>query len=307
MTEPTPTTDRVELVPNGGWDPRVLICRSAPTVDAFVVITDRYVVLVDTLVNGKTAGGMLEIARPHLGGRQLLVVCTHAHWDHAWGNHLFAGPQAAYPAPILGHQRSVELMRSAEYSQVLEEMRVREPGRFDDVVVTPPTITFEERLRIDGGDLTLELLHTPGHISDHVAVFIPEIRMLLAGDAVELPFPFPEKAETLPQLRATLAALAALAPRQALYCHAPETTGPELIGRNIAYFDTLERRCRAALADGASPRPPEGQDLEALVGFSFADALHPGERPESMVTFYHEGHKANIRMMLEWLGQGGVI
>ncbi|HEU4321566.1 MAG TPA: MBL fold metallo-hydrolase, partial [Roseiflexaceae bacterium] len=251
MTEPTPKTDKVKQVTNGGWDPRVLICRSAPTVDAFVVITDRYVVLIDTLVNGATAEGMLKIAQPHLEGRQLLVVCTHAHWDHAWGNHLFAGPEAAHPAPIFGTQHCAELMRSDAYRQKLEEMREREPKRFKDVVITPPTITFEERLRIEGGDLTLELLRTPGHTADHLAVFIPEIRMLLAGDAVELPFPFPEKAETLPQLRATLAALYALAPRQALYCHAPESVGPELIRRNIDYFDTLERRCRAALATGA--------------------------------------------------------
>ena len=28
--------DSVTLVPNAGWDPRILVCRCAPTVDAFI-------------------------------------------------------------------------------------------------------------------------------------------------------------------------------------------------------------------------------------------------------------------------------
>ena len=71
--------DRVVLVPNAGWDARVLVCRCAPTVDAFVVITARYVVLVDTLFNPATARALLAFAKPHLtGGRTLLAGNTRS-------------------------------------------------------------------------------------------------------------------------------------------------------------------------------------------------------------------------------------
>lgn len=304
MTGEAAERDRVALVPNAGWDARVLVCRCAPTVDAFVVITARYVVLIDTLLNPATARAMLALAQPHLmGGRTLLAVNTHADWDHCWGNQLFAGPDAEAPAPILASRRCAEQFRSPEAASLLRRMREAEPGRFDEVQLVAPTVVFDDHLVIDGGDLTLELFPAPGHTPDHLAIHIPEIGMILAGDAAEYPFPFARSADTLPQLRATLARLAAYKPDAALYCHAPETSGPALIAANIAYFDTLESRCRAALARGIPARPEADADLEALVNYPFATAIAvpPGL---TIPPFYRDGHLAHIRMMLEWLGGG---
>lgn len=294
MTNPTP--DRVEPVPNGGWDPRVLVCRCAPTVDVFIVVTERYVVLIDTLLSPATGAALLELARPHLEGRQLLAVDTHAHWDHCWGNQALLGQ-----APILGTRRCAELMRGAEHARELERMRAQEPGRFDAVRVAPPTLTFDEHLTVDGGDLTLELLLTPGHAPDHLAVWIPQIGTLLAGDAAEAPFPFPERPESLPALRESLRRMEALGPRAALYCHAPTDSGPALLARNRAYFDMLEARCRAALARGVPPQPAPDTPIETLVGFPLADALAPGESAAQLPDFYRQGHQDSLRMMLAWL------
>jgi glyoxylase-like metal-dependent hydrolase (beta-lactamase superfamily II) len=297
-----PEKDEVVLVPNQGWDPRILVCRCGPLVDTFVVLTERYVVLVDTLINTRTAAAMLEIARPHLAGRQLLAVNTHADWDHAWGNHAFAGPGALHPAPIVGSRRCAERLRSAEAARRLAEKRAAEPGRFDDVRLTPPDVLFDERLAIDGGDLTLELFATPGHQPDHIAIYIPQIGTLLAGDAAELPFPFVESAASLPTLRGSLARMAALTPAAALYCHAPVTAGPAVLAQNTAYFDELERRCRAALAGGAPALPAEGADVEALVGFPYAEAVPDGMDADALAGFYRPGHRAAIRATLGWLG-----
>ncbi len=53
-----------------------------------------------------------------------------------------------------------------------------------------PTLTFSgENMTIYGEDLSLHLLHTPGHTPDHLAVWIPEIGTCLAVDAVEHPIP----------------------------------------------------------------------------------------------------------------------
>src|SRR5262245_40704473 len=171
--------DTVRLVPNQSWDARILVCRCGTLVDTFIVVTERYVILIDTLINPPTAAALLEIAREHLAGRQLLAVNTHADWDHAWGNQAFVGPGAAHPAPIIGSRRCAERRRSERERHKLAEMRASEPGRFDDVVLAPPTVLFEQQLRIDGGDLTLELFATPGHKPDHISVFIPEISTLL--------------------------------------------------------------------------------------------------------------------------------
>jgi glyoxylase-like metal-dependent hydrolase (beta-lactamase superfamily II) len=295
-------TDQVRAIPNAGWDRRILVARCGDLVDAFVVVAERCVVLVDTLINARTAAELLRIAEPHLAGRLLLVVNTHADWDHFWGNQLFAGPLAVYPAPIFASRRSAERFRVPEEGErFLAGMREREPGRFDDVRITRPTVLFDDRLLIDGGDLTLELFPTPGHQPDHVSVFIPEIETLLAGDAAELPFPFVESAAALPALRDSLARMAALHPAAALYCHAPETSGPALLHQNIAYFDELERRCRAALAHGVPARPAEDADVEALVEFPFAEAI-PADRDErELAGSYRPGHQTAIRATLEYV------
>lgn len=299
---PVNPQDPVSLLPNGGWDERVLVARCGTTVDAHIVVTARYVVLVDTLLNLQTAGAMLAFARARLtDGRQLLVVNTHADWDHCWGNSLFAGPGATHPAPIIASRRCAERLRDPEAESTLRKMQAREPNRFRDVRLVPPTVLFNDRLAIDGGDLTLELFPTAGHTPDHISVFIPEIGLLLAGDAAESPFPFAHAAADLPDLRASLARMVALAPAQALYCHAPATSGPALLRHNLAYFDRLEERCRAALARGVPADPPADADVEAVVAFPFADAMPPSVDPAAQGDFYRQGHRAQTRLMLEHL------
>jgi glyoxylase-like metal-dependent hydrolase (beta-lactamase superfamily II) len=169
------------------------------------------------------------------------------------------------------------------------------------VVLTPPSVLFEQRLAIDGGDLTLELFATPGHQPDHISVYIPEIRTLLPGDAAELPFPFVESAATMPALRDSLAHMAALNAETALYCHAPVDSGPGLVRQNMDYFDTIEQRCRAALARGVPGIPDPAADVEALVGFPFAAALPAKADAAALEGFYRPGHQAAIRAMLEHL------
>jgi glyoxylase-like metal-dependent hydrolase (beta-lactamase superfamily II) len=294
-------SDAVTLLPNSGWDDRILVCRCGTVVDVYVIVTERFVVLADTLFNPTTAGALLEIARPHLaGGRTLLALNTHADWDHAWGNQLFAGPGAASPAPVIGARRCAARLRSAEARAELARMQAREPERFAGVALAPPTVLFDRWLVIDGGDLTLELFATPGHQPDHTAIFIREIRTLLAGDAAESPFPLVGAPESLPALRASLRRMARLRPRTALYCHAPELPGPALLGANIAYFDELERRCRAALAAGTPPAPGPDADVESLIGWPFAAALPPAADAAALEDFYRPAHRDAIRAMLAW-------
>lgn len=289
---------RIERVPNGGWDERIIVCRYGRLVDVCIVVSERYVVIVDTVINPQTAAGVLEIAREYLDSRQLLVVNTHADFDHCWGNQIFAGV-----VPIIAHRRCAEQFRSPEAAPYLAQMQASEPELYAEVRLTPPTLLFEDELAIDGGDLTLRLFPTFGHAPDHISLHIPEISTLWVADAAEIPFPFARSLEGLPALRQSLARLAAIPADVALYCHAPTTIGPALLRHNIAYFDTLERRCWAALARGAPSKPAEDVDVVALTGCTFDDALPAEINSPAIHEFYRtEGHVSQLRMMLEWLG-----
>jgi glyoxylase-like metal-dependent hydrolase (beta-lactamase superfamily II) len=296
---PDPSLDLVEL-PNAGWDARLRVFRSRAEVDTFALLTARYAVLVDTTSLPAISARIVELLRPALVGRGLLVVNTHADYDHAWGNGAFA-PDGPFPAPIIGHEQArLRLESLAEYER-LARMRATDAA-FAGVRLIPPTLTFAERLTIHGGDLTLDLLHTPGHTSDHVSVWAPEPRLLLAGDAAEHPFPEVDRAEDVPLLRASLARLAALGPALVFPCHGG-TTDPGLLVRNIAYFDELERHTRETLRAGALPGNwAERDDLPDVLGFSFEEATRIASmQPDAVPAFYRDFHRANARAMVGWV------
>jgi glyoxylase-like metal-dependent hydrolase (beta-lactamase superfamily II) len=297
-----PHTNEVQVVANEGWDERIVVCRNGRLVDTFIITTQRYVVIVDTMINAVTGRKLLEVAREKLGnGRQLLVVNTHADYDHCWGNMVFV---EEYPAPIVGSKLSVPIFEQPEVQEALKQRQEREPDIFDEVVFVPPTVQVDGRLLIDGGDLTLELFPTPGHTIDHYSLFIPEINTLLAADAAEVPYPMARTVDGLPAMRQSLAKLAAMNAETVLYCHAPVAIGPQLLRDNKAYFDKLEEKCRAALARGVSAQTDETADVIALVDCPFVEAVPSGEHWQAIHEYYQtEGHAQQIRMMLESLAQ----
>jgi glyoxylase-like metal-dependent hydrolase (beta-lactamase superfamily II) len=290
---------RLTEIPNSGWDERLRLFRAGQEVDTSVLITRRYVVIIDTMATPELAAAILEAARPSLEGRQLLVVNTHADYDHCWGNAVFATPGGVHPAPIIAHERARERLRSAEARERLQQRQQKEP-RFANVRLVAPTITFTDNLLIDGGDLTLELISTPGHTPDHIAIWVPELRLLLAGDAAEQPFPYVEEAEALPILRQSLERLVALNAATVIPCHGG-TTDPALLARNIAYFDAVEQHARSALAAGrAAPDWQERADIAEMVGFPFEQALKElGADPAySEDDMYRNFHHAALRATL---------
>jgi len=297
-------SNQIEWIPNQGWDSRIHIAANGDLVNVFVLVTERYVILVDTLINPVTARALVEHAQPYLPGRQLLVINSHSDWDHAWGNQVFAGANAPYPAPIIAHEKSWSQYNRQENIDFLQKLQAEQPTVFGDVILTKATVTFAKELWIDGGDLTLHLLPTPGHSPDHIAIFIPEISTLLAGDAAEIPFPILYDAADVPILRASLAAMAEFQPQNAFYCHAPPGTGPQLLFDNIAYYDGLERACQSALARGLDSSNVSNADLPSALGCPF-EAVAPTTGPWANVSQRGrtERHGQQLRFMLAWLVQ----
>ncbi len=291
---------RVRPVPNAGWDERIHVFQYGRLVTIFAIVSRRYVVLIDTLLNRRAATAVLDHLRDHLSDRQLLVINTHADWDHCWGNGVFDGPQATRRAPIIAHRLCRARMLAPELRAELAQMQRESPETFADVLLVPPTIVFDDSLLIDGGDLTFEVTHTPGHQPDHLAIYVPEITTLFAGDAAEQPIPHLADLSTLPLLRESLRRLAAYDATTAFYCHARGITSPQLIHDNIAYFDELERRVRE------SPLPPleslnGAADWERLIDFPFAQVRGAEGMADDERESYRANHRRAIEAMLRWI------
>ena len=71
-------------LPNAGWDSRILAFQVERLVTVYGVVTTNYVVLIDTLFSPSALTTVLDALRARgEPDRQLIVVNTHAHWDHA--------------------------------------------------------------------------------------------------------------------------------------------------------------------------------------------------------------------------------
>ena len=111
------------------------------------------------------------------GGRAVIVVNTHSHWDHIWGNSLYSS------GLIISHSKCREHIRE----QGLHELEKYGKYQRGEVVITLPNLTFtDEMLFEDDGIL---LYYTPGHTDDGLSVLETRDRVLFAGDNLERPVP----------------------------------------------------------------------------------------------------------------------
>ncbi|GHO54287.1 MBL fold metallo-hydrolase [Ktedonobacter robiniae] len=299
---------KFESIKGLSGDERVRVFRSAfaeseekglMEVDAYAIITRDYVVVCDTLLCPEDMQAVLGEIQSELAGRQLLVVNSHADWDHTWGNNYFQGRHAA---PIIAHASCRERMLTKEAQEGLDEYQKRFDC-FQHVVLRPPKLTFNDQLTIEGGDLTLQLLHTPGHQRDQVSLWIPELRLLLAFDAAEFPLPSLESAQAVPLMLSSLERLSALQPERVLCGHGKRNSIATLTG-NLAYFREIERRARLLLSH--SPRTFTEDELKTasnLLGFSFEEAIATLEEPCEDDKFYRWVHDQNSRHILQWVSQ----
>ena len=190
----------------------IVLTERSPMENKIVAIaTQKGLVVVDTTGSRVTAAILREtIAREFGRDDFACVVNSHQHWDHAWGNQVFAdveiiGYLGCIPAMELESQitqrfadsmsRNLESIKSrletldadspeaeaARISAAFTERNFR--GLSEGFVMTPPTRTFDDRLSLDFGDLTFELIYFGrAHSGNDILLVIPEEGLLLTGD-----------------------------------------------------------------------------------------------------------------------------
>lgn len=136
-----------------------------------------------------------------LGGPVQIVVNTHWHYDHVFGNDRFhrqaADPQQGRVAvrpdlPVFGHWQLPELL--ATYGEVVREYLIKaavddDPDQakaLEAVQITPPQWLVTELTALDLGGRTIELRHLgAGHTGGDLVVLVPDAEVAFCGDLVE--------------------------------------------------------------------------------------------------------------------------
>ncbi len=139
-----------------------------------IVVGERAVWAIDTGTHAHEGQEMVDFIRG-LGREPERLIYTHGHGDHALGSAAFQG------AEIVAHK-----LMPTEMRRLLPGLAVRAGQSVDEMSaqIAWPTITFSDTLTLDLGDRRLHLFPTPGHSQDGVSVYLPEERLLIAGDAV---------------------------------------------------------------------------------------------------------------------------
>jgi len=232
-----------------------------------LLVGDARAVVWDTLSHPRDMAGWL----PLIGSRDLVIVYSHADWDHIWGT-------AGLPlerASILGHS-SCQARFAGDVPQTLRDRQWAEPGAWDEVLLIAPDTVFDDGIVVDLGSMTLELHHLPGHTPDTIVGFVTGRGLLLMGDAAETPFPVVPPDSPLAAWVGGLERWERDARvRTVVPAHGP-VGGVEILQRNIDYL--------RALLDGrplpvTEPLPPD---------------------------FYRKTHEANLRWTSS-RGRSGVL
>lgn len=117
----------------------------------------------------------------------VVLLITHAHWDH------FFGTAAFPPGPVWAHPRCAhEIAGNADAHRVEGMRHFRKAGEHDMVrrlamarVVTP-THRLHGRMELDLGGRSVTLLHPGrGHTAGDLVAHVPDAGVLFAGDLVE--------------------------------------------------------------------------------------------------------------------------
>ncbi|MGI9421408.1 MAG: MBL fold metallo-hydrolase [Geminicoccaceae bacterium] len=141
----------------------------------------------DMLVDSGMGVVSLRAWVPLVTERALEAVASHTHFDHIGCHHEFARRSV--------HRAEAALLSAPERKAVLADPYVTDaifttlpPEPYEsaayEVTPAPPTRLLDDGDRIDLGDRSFEVIHTPGHSPGGIALFEPETGILFSGDIV---------------------------------------------------------------------------------------------------------------------------
>jgi glyoxylase-like metal-dependent hydrolase (beta-lactamase superfamily II) len=135
--------------------------------NAWVIGDDEEVIVIDP---GEYTAPVLGV----VGDREILaVICTHAHAAHTGAALAVAERDEA---PVALHPRDRLIWREA-HGDTLPEIEMEQDGVFDVA------------------DVTLEVLHTPGHTPGSVSIYCEDLGVVFTGDALAASGPCPHEGE----------------------------------------------------------------------------------------------------------------
>jgi glyoxylase-like metal-dependent hydrolase (beta-lactamase superfamily II) len=238
--------DRVHVIP----DQRVVF---VPNIG--ILIGDESALVIDTAMGPRNGERVLNEARRLAGARRLFLTLTHFHPEHGFAAQSFV-PEAILLYNVEQEEELDE--KGEEYIEMFSGFGPQLEELLSDVVLVRPRITWRGRASLDLGGLRVEFRSMPAHTRGDQVIFLPDERILFAGDLVEnrflpiLPDPDARGEEWI----RVLSELEEIGAETVVPGHG-EVGGPELIVEVRRYLEYVRERVRELSG--------EGKDLEEVV------------------------------------------
>lgn len=147
-----------------------------------LILGDGEALVIDTRSTHVQAREILADVRELTQTPVTVVVDTHGHFDHAYGNHVFR------PATIWGHDRCVTFIeRTGEVRR--PRIALEEPdlaADLLDVVIDPPDRTFADTATVELGGRSVDLRYLGrGHTDHDIVITVAGTGVWWAGDLLE--------------------------------------------------------------------------------------------------------------------------
>jgi len=156
--------------------------RNSFAANAGIVIGRDGVLVIDTLISAKEGQRFIADIRKVTDKPIKYVVDTHYHLDHAFGNAEFAKLGATIISQVndrknLAEQGEGTIKNAKNYGLTADDMA--------GTTIALPTLTFTDRMTIDLGGETVELIYVaPSHTSGSILVHLPRHKLLFSGDVI---------------------------------------------------------------------------------------------------------------------------
>lgn len=223
-----PAVPRAEQVAPGAWMVQGISALGSSANRNFVsnagfVVTATGVVLIDALGSPELARELqAEVARVTGGKRVTHVIVTHYHADHIYGLQVFRDAGAT----VIAH-RDARLYLNSDTAQARLQASREElfPWVDETTRLVPADRWLDGAATLEVGGIRFELLPVgPAHTPEDLAVWVPALRTLFAGDLVfRGRVPFVGQADSAHWLEG-LDAVLALAPAVIVPGHGPAST-----------------------------------------------------------------------------------